>query len=157
MELCLHSLTRFHGVVFMYTRTLYLIYLATNVKVKVPRNRPGSPEGGRGIALLFLDLGARRGWVVSTTPRPLYPGKDLVPIVQEAGRKIYRIKYKSHNTIHHNYHHDIFHGLTEDGTQVPKRVQDETLAHILCKCEAWLHSDMCIWTPLSWSQRILRV
>jgi hypothetical protein len=28
---------------------------------------------GRGIALLFLDLSARRGWVVSTTPRPLYP------------------------------------------------------------------------------------
>ena len=25
------------------------------------------------------------GWVVSTTPRPLYPGKDQVPIVQEAG------------------------------------------------------------------------
>jgi hypothetical protein len=30
-------------------------------------------EGGRGIALHSLDLGARRGWVVSTTPRPLYP------------------------------------------------------------------------------------
>jgi hypothetical protein len=30
-------------------------------------------KGGRDIALLFLDLGARRGWVVSTTPRPLYP------------------------------------------------------------------------------------
>jgi hypothetical protein len=30
-------------------------------------------RGGRGIALLFPDLGARRGWVVSTTPRPLYP------------------------------------------------------------------------------------
>jgi hypothetical protein len=28
---------------------------------------------GRGIALLFLDLDARRGWVVSTTPQPLYP------------------------------------------------------------------------------------
>jgi hypothetical protein len=28
---------------------------------------------GRGIALLFLNLGARRGWVVSTTPQPLYP------------------------------------------------------------------------------------
>jgi hypothetical protein len=39
----------------------------------------------RGRALSFLDLGARRGWVVSTTPRPLYPGKDPVPIVQEAG------------------------------------------------------------------------
>jgi hypothetical protein len=32
------------------------------------------PRGGsRGIALLILDLGSRRGWVVSTTPRPLYP------------------------------------------------------------------------------------
>jgi hypothetical protein len=29
--------------------------------------------GSRGIALLILDLGARREWVVSTTPRPLYP------------------------------------------------------------------------------------
>jgi hypothetical protein len=44
-------------------------------------------RGGRGIALHFLDLGARRGWVVSnsTMPRPLYPGKDPVPIIQEAG------------------------------------------------------------------------
>jgi hypothetical protein len=33
------------------------------------------------IALPFPDLGARTGWAVSTTPRPLYP----VPIVQEAG------------------------------------------------------------------------
>jgi hypothetical protein len=30
-------------------------------------------RGSRGIALLILDLRARRGWVVSTTPRPLYP------------------------------------------------------------------------------------
>jgi hypothetical protein len=45
------------------------------IKVKVPRNRPEGPEGwgGRGTALLFLDLGTRRGWVVSTMPRPLYP------------------------------------------------------------------------------------
>jgi hypothetical protein len=42
-------------------------------------------RGSRGIALLILDLGARRGWVVSTTPRPVYPGKDPVPIVQEVG------------------------------------------------------------------------
>jgi hypothetical protein len=45
--------------------------------VKVPRNRPEGPERGRGIALLFLDLGARRGCVVSTTPRLLYPREDL--------------------------------------------------------------------------------
>jgi hypothetical protein len=31
------------------------------VKVKVPRNRTEGPDGGRGIALLFLDLGARMG------------------------------------------------------------------------------------------------
>jgi len=41
---------------------------------------------GRGIALLFLDHGTRREWGVSVTPRPLFtPGKDPVPIVQEAG------------------------------------------------------------------------
>ena len=41
---------------------------------------------GRGIALLFHYRGTRRGWVVSSTPRPYFtPGKDPVPIVQEAG------------------------------------------------------------------------
>ena len=43
-------------------------------------------RGNRGIALLFLDHGTRRGWEVSVTPRPLFtPGKYLVPILQEAG------------------------------------------------------------------------
>jgi hypothetical protein len=55
------------------------------VKGEVPHNRLESPEGGGGITLHCLVLGARRGWVVSTTPRPLYPGKDPVRIVQEAG------------------------------------------------------------------------
>jgi hypothetical protein len=48
-----------------------------HIKIKVSRNRLESPEGGRGIALHSLDLG--------TTPRPLTPRKDPVPIVQEAG------------------------------------------------------------------------
>ena len=40
----------------------------------------------RGIALPFHDHGTRRWWGVSITPRPLFtPGKDPVPIVQEAG------------------------------------------------------------------------
>ena len=30
-------------------------------------------RGSRGIALLFLDLGARWGWLVNATPPPLYP------------------------------------------------------------------------------------
>jgi hypothetical protein len=43
-------------------------------------------RGSRGIALPFLDHGTRKGWRVSVTPRPLFnPGKDPVPIVQEAG------------------------------------------------------------------------
>ena len=41
---------------------------------------------GRGIALLFHDRGTRRGWVVSSTPRPHFtPGEEPVPILQEAG------------------------------------------------------------------------
>jgi hypothetical protein len=43
------------------------------------------PRVGRGIALLFHDRGTRRGWVVSSTSRPHFtPGKDSVPILQEA-------------------------------------------------------------------------
>jgi hypothetical protein len=58
-----------------------------NKKVKFSRYRPGVAQRvGRGIALLFHDRDPRRGWVVSSTPRPhLTPGKDPVPILQEAG------------------------------------------------------------------------
>ena len=57
------------------------------VKVKWSRYRPGVTQTvGRGIALLFYDRDTRRGWVVSSTPRPHFtPGKDPVPILQEAG------------------------------------------------------------------------
>ena len=49
--------------------------------------RPGVAQRvGTGIALLFHDRGTRREWVVSSTPRPHFtPGKDPVPILQEAG------------------------------------------------------------------------
>ena len=43
-------------------------------------------RGSRGIALLFLDNGTRRGCGVSVMTRQLFtPGKHLVPHVQEAG------------------------------------------------------------------------
>ena len=56
-------------------------------KAKWSRYRPGVTQSvGRGIALLFHDRGTRGGWVVSSTPRPHFtPGKDPVPILQEAG------------------------------------------------------------------------
>ena len=49
--------------------------------------RPGVAQRvSRGITLLFHDRGTRWGWVVSRTPRPHFtPGKDQVPILQEAG------------------------------------------------------------------------
>ena len=56
-------------------------------KVKRSRYRPGvAQRAGRVIALLFHDRGTRRAWVVSSTPWPHFtPGKDPVPILQEAG------------------------------------------------------------------------
>ena len=55
-------------------------------KVKWSGYRPGVTQRvGRGIALLFHNRGTRREWVVSSTSRPHFtPGKDPVPILQEA-------------------------------------------------------------------------
>ena len=69
--------------------TYLVIYKSHTVKGKGKRSRyrPGVAQRvGIGIALLFRDLGTRREWVVSSTPRPHFtPGKDLVPILQETG------------------------------------------------------------------------
>ena len=56
-------------------------------RVKWSRYRPSEAQRvGRCIDLLFHDRDTRRGWVVSSTPRPHFtPGKVLVPILQEAG------------------------------------------------------------------------
>ena len=63
----------------------YFIYYLK--KLKWSRYRPDvAQKVGRGIALLFHDSSTRREWVVSSTPRPHFtPGKDPVPILQEAG------------------------------------------------------------------------
>jgi len=43
-------------------------------------------RGSRGIALLFLDHGTRRGWGVSVTPRLLLtPGKTRYPLYRKLG------------------------------------------------------------------------
>jgi hypothetical protein len=53
----------------------------------VPLHATEAAEGEEVYRLLILDLGTRRGWVVSVTPRrALAPGKGPpVPTVQEAG------------------------------------------------------------------------
>jgi len=60
--------------------------MVKKVKVKLSRYTPGVAQTvGRGIALLFQDRGTRKGWLVSSTPRPHFTtGKDSVPIVQQA-------------------------------------------------------------------------
>jgi hypothetical protein len=47
--------------------------------------RPRGLQGGTGIALPMLDLGARRGGWSAQRPGRFTPGKDPVLIVQEAG------------------------------------------------------------------------
>ena len=55
--------------------------------VKWSRYRHGvAQKVGRGIALLFHDRGTRRGWVVSSTPRPqVTPGKTRYPFYGRLG------------------------------------------------------------------------
>ena len=70
-----------------------IIYLNSEIKLKCTlvqalRLCTGrtAHRGSRGTAVLIHDHGTRRGWGVSVTSRPLFtPGKDPVPIVQEAG------------------------------------------------------------------------
>jgi hypothetical protein len=68
-------------------RGVILLFVWNKIKLKWSRYRPGVAQRlVRGIAVLFHDRGIRRGWVVSSTPRLRFtPGKDPVPIVQEAG------------------------------------------------------------------------
>jgi len=60
---------------------------AVKKKLKWSRYRPGVAQRvGRDIALLFHDRGTRRGWVVSSTPRPHFsPGKTRYPFYRRLG------------------------------------------------------------------------
>ena len=75
------------------------VWIYIKVKIKWSLYRPGAAQRvGRGIALLFHDRGTRRGWVVSSTPRPHFtprerpgthcPGGWVGPRAGLAGRKI---------------------------------------------------------------------
>ena len=83
--------TKEYGIIFRrweQGRRLFARTAKHNIlKTKRSRYRPDVAQRvGRGIALLFHDRDTRRGWVVSSTPRPHFtPAKDPVPIVREAG------------------------------------------------------------------------
>jgi hypothetical protein len=60
--------------------------MTTLFDIRSPYNRPRRAQrGGTGIAVLILDLGTRRGGWSAPRPGRLTPGKDPVPILQEAG------------------------------------------------------------------------
>ena len=83
-----HTAISANSQLLIPVNTVLCILLSTEAKkVKWSRYRPGVAQRvGRGIVLLFHDRSTRRGWVVSSTPRPHFtPGKDPVPILQEAG------------------------------------------------------------------------
>jgi hypothetical protein len=81
------KITADYSSFILILKFLNFLILKVKVKVKWSRYRPGVAQRvGRDIALLFHDRGTRREWVVSSTPRPPFiPGKDPVPILQEAG------------------------------------------------------------------------
>ena len=62
-------------------------FIKLGKNVKWSRYRPGVAQRvGRGLALLFHDRGTRRRVSGQQhAPAILYPGKDPVPILQEAG------------------------------------------------------------------------
>ena len=83
------------------TELAFTIFLM--VKVKWSRYRPGVAQRvGRGIALLFHDCGTRRGWVVSSTPRPHFTGgksrlhRDSIPDRPARSQSLYRPSYLAH-------------------------------------------------------------
>jgi hypothetical protein len=61
------------GLIMGGAEFLFPLYAFERVRYRYPVREPKAHKGGRGIALLFRDLGTSRGWVVSTTPRPIYP------------------------------------------------------------------------------------
>ena len=73
--------------IFFLWAYCFVLFSWVKVKVKWSRYRPGAAQRvGRSIALLFHDRDTRSGWVVSSTSWPHFnPGKDPVPILQEAG------------------------------------------------------------------------
>ena len=78
-----HYSFTYKAYVFLW---MFYIYIDTH-KLNWSRYRTSVAQRvSRVIALLFHDRGTRRGWVVSSTPRPHFtPGKDPVPVLQEAG------------------------------------------------------------------------
>ena len=80
-----HRTIQVHILPDSYMMHLYVVKCTLVQALRLSTGRMAH-RGSRGIAVLFLDNGTRRGWGVSITPWLLFtPRKDPVPIVQVAG------------------------------------------------------------------------
>lgn len=76
---------------FLLLCTVYKLYLGKHAQrksnLKATRlHAKQAQRGGRGIAVLILDPGARRGWLVIAMPQLLYSQEgDRLSLVQKAG------------------------------------------------------------------------
>jgi len=70
------TITMMHGPIYIRFTTFIVRYiLKVKVQFTLEQATRAQKGGRRGIALLFLNLDARWGWVVNAMPRPLYPRK----------------------------------------------------------------------------------
>ena len=79
----------------------YYVWNYTELKA-VPLQTRQAHRGGRGIVPPSNDPNARRGWVVSATPLPLYPKeRDRVSIVKKRSRRkpFYKTQMFYHTSI----------------------------------------------------------
>jgi len=168
--ICIYIYTYIHIYIHIHTHTILIVHVLVIIEnnnrctiqnVKWSRYRPGVAQRvGRGIALLFHDRDTRRGWVVSRTPRPHFtPGKDLVPIVQEAGwapgpvwtggksrphrdsipdhptrsQSLYRLSYRAHTYIKLKKNHTLVYLLLFNDV----RTLDYTVSNVRIYCHLW--------------------
>jgi len=75
-EILSKDFTAFKKILFCIRDTTWVWFVSPFAKLS-----KAITSVGRGIALLFHDRGTRRGWVVSSTPRPHFtPGKTRYPL-----------------------------------------------------------------------------
>jgi hypothetical protein len=82
-SLLLHNTCAVHDIIYCFKS----VEKSKRLKGKVTLQPAMKAQGwGRGIALPIHNLSTRRVWVISTTPRPLYPWREtLYPLYRRLG------------------------------------------------------------------------
>ena len=138
-----NTLVSFTDIYILFGSTCNALYI-NKKKVKWSRYRPGVAQRvGRGIALLFHYRGTRRGWVVSSTPRPHFTPRERPGTHFTGGWVVPRA------------------GLDQRKNLVPSRIRSRTVQpgssvaiptelpgplHTVNIYSNWLQEQFCNWT-----------